>query len=256
MQTVNNSIDLNCDMGESFGSWKMGRDAEILPLVSSINVACGFHAGDPATMFEIVSLADELDVSIGAHPSYPDLQGFGRRDMNLSPKEVYEAVAYQISALSGICAIQGTKLRHVKPHGALYNRSARDSAVANAVATAVLDFDNSLILYGLSGSLSISEAKEIGLETASEVFADRTYSSDGSLTPRTETGALISKSDLALDQVVSIVENGTVTAADGSRVELESDTVCIHGDGPHALKFAEAIRSGLDTRGIEVSSEF
>src|SRR5215813_2144440 len=182
-------IDLNCDMGESFGAWKMGNDAALMGHVSSVNIACGFHAGDPSTIREAIETAVEKGVAIGAHPSYPDLQGFGRRQMSLSPKEIYDLVLYQVSALRGISEACGGDLHHVKPHGALYNQAAKNKEMSRAIAEAVKAVDRALILYGGSQSELITEAENAGLRVASEVFADRTYQSDGSLTPRNQPNA-------------------------------------------------------------------
>jgi len=248
------SVDLNCDMGESFGTWKMGNDAELMSYVTSVNIACGFHAGDATTMRRTVETAVTKDVTIGAHPGYPDLQGFGRREMSLSDDEAADIVLYQIAALKGICESLGTRLNHVKPHGALYNRAAKDARLARAIASAVKALDSNLILYGLSGSLLISEAENIGLKTASEVFADRRYSPDGTLVSRTQPNALIDDINTACEQVVQMVSSQTATATDGSSVAVKPDTICIHGDGPRALDFAKAIRTALNENGIEVAS--
>lgn len=246
------TVDLNCDMGEAFGPWPMGNDAELLKFVSSANIACGFHAGDASTMRRTVDLALENGVAIGAHPGYPDLQGFGRRNMAMSRREIYDQVVYQVGALKGICEVSGAKLHHVKPHGAMYNQAAKDEAMAAAIAESVRDIDSSLILYGLSGSLLISAAQSAGLRTASEVFADRTYTSDGSLTPRTEGNALIEDTNEAIGQAVQMIEQKSVTATDGSTISLVSDTICIHGDGENAVEFASAIRGEFERRGITV----
>lgn len=246
------SVDLNCDMGESFGPWKMGNDAELMNYVSSVNIACGFHAGDASTMRQTVEIAIGKGVAIGAHPSYPDLQGFGRRPMSLSPQEVFDIVLYQVSALKGICEASGGTLHHVKPHGALYNQAAKDKTLANAIAKAVHQIDTDLVLYGLAGSLLISEGKELGLRTASEVFADRTYQADGSLTPRSEPDALIDNTEAAISQVLQMVTSMTVTAVNGATVPVQADTICIHGDGKHAVKFAKKIRDTLNEKGIAV----
>ncbi|NNE98759.1 MAG: LamB/YcsF family protein [Pyrinomonadaceae bacterium] len=246
------SVDLNCDMGESFGAWKMGNDAELMKYVSSANIACGFHAGDATTMRETVELAIENAVAIGAHPSFPDLQGFGRRSMSLTPSEVFDTVLYQVSALKGICDASGGKLHHVKPHGALYNQAARSRDLARAISESVKIIDPSLILYGLSGSFLISEADAIGLGTASEVFADRTYQEDGSLTPRSEPDALINDSDEALSQVLQMIKNQKVTAQNGAEIGIKAETVCIHGDGEHALTFAKAISEKLTQNEIVI----
>jgi len=246
------SIDLNCDMGESFGAWTMGRDAELMDYVSSVNIACGFHAGDPSVMRRTVETAAEKGVAVGAHPGYPDLQGFGRRAMTFSPQEVFDMVLYQAAALKGICEASGTRLHHVKPHGALYNTAAKDRGLANAIARAVKSLDPDLILYGLSGSLLISEAEAEGLRTASEVFADRTYQPDGSLTPRSQPDALIHDTEQASIQVMRMVREQSVGATTGENVPLRTETVCIHGDGENAVKFARAIREKLLENGVEI----
>lgn len=247
------SIDLNCDMGESFGAWRMGNDAALMDFVSSVNVACGFHAGDAGVMRETVETAIEKGVAVGAHPSFPDLQGFGRREMQMSAQDVFDIVLYQVSALKGICEASGGKLRHVKPHGALYNQAAKDAVVAAAIAKAVQAIDKNLIFYGLSGSFLISEAETLGLKTASEVFADRTYQTDGSLTPRSAFDALITDSETAIKQVLQMIQTQTVTAASGETISIKAETVCIHGDGEHALEFARMIRQKLIDNGIEIS---
>ena len=248
------SIDLNCDMGESFGAWKMGNDAEILPLVSSANIACGFHGGDPGTIAETVRTALRHGVAIGAHPSYPDREGFGRREMGLTPREIFNAVVYQVSAVKGICESQGGVLHHVKPHGALYNRAAKDPEVSAAIAEAVYAVDGGLFLYGLSGSFLVSEAEKTGLRTVSEVFADRTYLDDGSLTPRSRPDALIADAVSASEQALRMAESGEVSSIDGNAVTVRAETICIHGDGPHALEFAAAITGLLRESGVEIKS--
>ncbi|CAN5367464.1 5-oxoprolinase subunit PxpA [soil metagenome] len=244
------SIDLNCDMGESFGAWQMGNDAALMDYVSSVNIACGFHAGDASVIRKTVETAIEKGVAVGAHPSFPDLQGFGRRAMLLSAQEVFDVVLYQIAAVRGICETLGGKLHHVKPHGALYNQAAKDVNLSEAIAKAVKAVDENLILYGLSGSFLISEAEKIGLRTASEVFADRTYQSDGNLTPRSEPNALISDAEKAVSQVLQMISEQSVTAANGEKVSLKAETVCIHGDGTHALEFAKMINANLKNNGI------
>ena len=248
------SIDLNCDMGESFGAWQMGRDTELMDYVSSINVACGFHAGDASVIRKTIETAIKKEVAIGAHPSFPDLQGFGRRAMSLSAQEIFDVVLYQVSALKGICEALGGTLHHVKPHGALYNQAANDAQLAEAIAKAVKAIDENLILYGLSNSFLISKAKKINLKTASEVFADRTYQPDGTLTPRTEATALISDTKKAVSQVLQIISEQSVISATGEKVSLKSDTVCIHGDGENALQFAAAIRKKLTEKNISIQT--
>ncbi len=232
-------------MGESFGAWTMGRDAELMDFVSSVNIACGFHAGDAGVIRKTVEMAIEKNVAIGGHPSFPDLQGFGRREMKLSPQEVFDIVLYQVSAIKGICEASGGKLHHVKPHGALYNQAAKDKNLAIAIAKAVKAIDENLILYGLSGSHLISEAENIGLKTASEVFADRTYQTDGSLTPRSESNALIHDTKIAISQVLQMIKEQTVTATNGEKIKLKAETICIHGDGNNAVNFAKKIKSAL-----------
>ena len=251
---MSKKIDLNCDMGESFGAWQMGNDTALMDYVSSVNIACGFHAGDATTIRKTIETAIKKNVAVGAHPSFPDLQGFGRREMKLSPEEVFDIVLYQISAVKGICESAGVKLHHVKPHGALYNQAAREQEVAVAVAKAVKSLDKNLILYGLSGSYLISEAEKIGLKTASEVFADRTYTKEGNLTPRTKTNALIHETNQAVSQVLQMIFDANVTAANGEKVSLKAETICIHGDGKNALDFAKTIRENLLRNKIEISA--
>ncbi|WP_422121939.1 LamB/YcsF family protein [Planococcus sp. X10-3] len=238
-------VDLNCDMGESYGVYKLGQDEEILNYVSSANIACGFHAGDPATMRKTVRMALEKDVAIGAHPGFQDLQGFGRRNLQLSAMEIYELVVYQIGALSGFVHAEGGLLQHVKAHGALYNMAAKDAVYAEAIAEAVYDVNPALILYGLAGSELITAGNDIGLRTASEVFADRSYERDGSLTPRSEPNALITDADEAIARVIRMVRDNKVVTVRGTDIELKADTICIHGDGVNALAFAEKISKSL-----------
>jgi len=246
------SIDLNCDMGESFGAWRMGNDVALMDFVSSVNVACGFHAGDASTIRQTIGTAIDKGVKVGAHPSFPDLQGFGRREMKMSAAEIFDIVLYQVSALKGICEAFGAKLNHVKPHGALYNKAAKDFEIAAAIAEAVKKIDENLIFYGLSGSYLISEAEKIGLHTASEVFADRTYTADGTLTPRTETNALITDEKQAIVQVLEMIFDQKVTATSGERIPIKAETICIHGDGANALEFAIKINAELTKTGIRI----
>jgi len=245
-------IDMNCDLGESFGAYSIGNDAAILPFVTSANIACGFHAGDPSVMRKTVQLALKHGVALGAHPGLLDLQGFGRRKIEISPQEVYDLVVYQIGALAGFIRAEGALMQHVKPHGALYNMAAKDPKLAEAVANAVYNVNPELILFGLAGSELIRAGEKVGLKTAEEVFADRTYWPDGSLTPRSQPGALIVEDDTAVAQVIRMVQQKGVNAKNGSWVELQADTVCIHGDGAHALAFAEKIHEALTAFGIEV----
>jgi 5-oxoprolinase (ATP-hydrolysing) subunit A len=235
------SIDVNCDMGESYGAWTVGKDALLMDYVSSVNIACGFHAGDPSVMHKTLAMAAEKKLNIGAHPGFPDLQGFGRRQMDLTLQEVYDIIVYQISALSGFARVHGASLRHVKPHGALYNIAAVQPELAASVAQAVYDVDKRLILVGLSGSFLIREASRIGLQTASEVFADRTYQPNGTLTPRSSPGAMIENPHDAAEQVLHMVLNQAVIALSGEKVPVKAETVCVHGDGNHALEIAKYI---------------
>jgi UPF0271 protein len=246
------AVDLNCDVGESFGIWSVGADEAVLEHVSSANIACGFHAGDPAVMRRTVKAAFERGVSVGAHPSLPDLQGFGRRTMRVTPDEVYALMLYQMGALAGFCRALGGTLSHVKAHGALYNMAAQDPALATAIASAVRDFDPTLVLFGLAGSEVVRAGRAAGLEVANEVFADRSYQPDGSLTPRSQPNAMIGDVTAALHQVERMVREGKVRAADGTDVEIEADTVCVHGDEPGAAEFARELRALLARLGIDV----
>lgn len=246
------SVDLNCDLGESFGAYRIGQDEEILPYITSANIACGFHAGDPRTMSRTVELALKHDVAIGAHPGLQDLAGFGRREMKLSPREAYELTVYQVGALWGFVRAEGGVLRHVKPHGALYNMAAASSALAEAIAEAVYRIEPELTLFGLAGSELIRAGNKAGLRTASEVFADRTYLSDGSLTPRSRPDALVTDEQQTRHQVLRMVGEGKVRSTSGEDVAITAETICLHGDGLHAVKFAAVIRSSLENAGIAV----
>ncbi|HUB90248.1 MAG TPA: 5-oxoprolinase subunit PxpA [Dyella sp.] len=246
------TIDLNSDLGESFGAWRMGNDAALLAIVSSANIACGFHGGDPDIMRGTVAMAVEHDVAIGAHVSLPDLQGFGRREMAVTPNEAYALTLYQIGALHGFAQAAGTRLRHVKPHGALYNMAARDAKLAAAIARAVRDFDPALRLFGLANSALIDAGKAMNLPVAAEAFADRRYRADGSLQPRREPDAVIQESDEAIAQAMGMAREGQVRAVDGSMVALQADTLCVHGDGNHAVDFARELRAALEAAGIGI----
>lgn len=247
------TIDLNSDLGESFGAWRMGSDAALLAIVSSANIACGFHGGDPDIMRGTVAMAVEHDVAIGAHVSLPDLQGFGRREMAVTPNEAYALTLYQIGALHGFAQAAGTRLRHVKPHGALYNMAARDAKLAAAIARAVRDFDPALRLFGLANSALIDAGRAMNLPVAAEAFADRRYRADGSLQPRREPDAVIQESDEAIAQAMAMAREGRVRAVDGSVVALHADTLCVHGDGAHAVDFARELRVALEAAGIGIA---
>lgn len=247
-------IDLNCDCGESFGAWALGDDAAILGHVTSANIACGAHAGDPDVMRRTVRLAHSLGVAIGAHPGYPDLQGFGRRVLALTPTEVGNSVLAQIGALYAMVRAEGAELRHVKPHGALYNQAARDPALAQAIARAVAAFSRDLVLVGLAGSALIEAGIAAGLQVANEAFADRAYEADGSLRSRSLPGALVEQPDLALAQALSMINEQRVTSSDGVPVSVRADTLCLHGDTPGAAERAAHLRQGLEAAGIVVTS--
>ena len=246
-------IDLNCDMGESFGAYKMGTDEEILNYITSANIACGFHAGDPTTMRKTVTMALERNVGIGVHPGLPDLVGFGRRTMDISPQEAYDLIVYQIGAVYAFTKAEGGKLQHVKPHGALYNMAAKSPSLSEAIAEAIYKVDPELILFGLAGGELVKAGKKIGLRSASEVFSDRTYQEDGSLTSRREENALIHDQEVAVNQVIRIVKEGKVKSLQGVDVSIQAHTVCIHGDGQNALQFAKYISTSLQNAGITIA---
>lgn len=245
-------IDLNCDLGESFGRYQLGEQQEILKYVTSVNIACGFHAGDPTVMRETVKLAVEHGVKIGAHPGLPDLNGFGRREMAITPGEAYDMVVYQIGALQGFLQVVGVEMQHVKPHGALYNMAAKDKELAEAIAQAVYDVSPSLIYFGLASSVMTEAAEKIGLVTAHEVFADRTYQADGTLTSRKQPNAMITNKEVSVLQVIDMVRSGFVMSQQGTQVKLRADTVCLHGDGEHAVDFARFISERLREEKIEI----
>ncbi|KLU59428.1 LamB/YcsF family protein [Peptococcaceae bacterium CEB3] len=247
-------VDLNSDLGESFGRFKIGRDEEILRVVTSANIACGFHAGDFSVMHQTIRLAAAGGAALGAHPGLPDLQGFGRRWMSYAPAEVYDLVLYQIGALAALAKGEGLALRHVKPHGALYNRAAVDPEIAAAVAAAVRDFSPALRLFGLSGSRLIEAGAEAGLVTVSEVFADRNYNADGTLVSRSQPGAMLHDPEEIARRVAGMVESGSVKSITGQVVSLKVETICLHGDESGALGTAQAIREALQAAGITVKA--
>ena len=245
-------VDLNCDFGESFGRYRLGEQEEILKYVTSANIACGFHAGDPTVMRETVQLAIKNGVKIGAHPGLPDLNGFGRREMNITPQEAYDMVVYQVGALQGFLTTLNETMQHVKTHGALYNMAAKDSKLAGAIAQAVYDISPNLVLFGLAGSELIKAGEKIGLPIAHEVFADRTYQHDGALTSRKQPNALITDREQSVLQVVKMVKDGSVLSQQQIEVPLQADTICIHGDGDHAVEFAKYIKAALTEEQIAV----
>jgi len=245
-------IDLNGDVGESFGAYEIGHDAALIPILTSVNIACGFHAGDPGVMRATVALAREHGTAVGAHPGFPDLVGFGRREMKATSREVEDLVAYQIGALAAIAAAQGVRLAHVKPHGALYNMAARDVDLADAIARAIAAVDPSLALFGLPGSQSLEAAQRHKVRAVSEAFADRAYRRDGSLVPRNEPGAVIDDEQIVVTRAVAIARERMVIAADGTRVALDVQTICVHGDTPGAAVLASRIRKALNDAGVQV----
>jgi UPF0271 protein len=247
------TIDLNADLGEGFGLSRATEDEAILDLVSSANVACGFHAGDATTMRDTVRAAKLRGVTIGAHPSYPDIPGFGRRELGLPPKEISHHVEYQIRALRDVCGAERAKLSYVKPHGALYNRAARDPEVAKAVATAIRNVEASLTLLGLAGSEMARAAERAGIAFASEAFVDRGYKPDGSLVPRDESGALIKDVKSAVQRAVMLVKGQTITADDGSELRIAAQSLCIHGDNPDAAPILRALNARLKESGVTIA---
>lgn len=248
------TVDLNADVGESFGRYTLGLDAEIIPVITSANVACGFHASDPTVMEETVALAAKAGTAIGAHPGFPDLMGFGRRNMSVTPAEARAYVLYQLGALEAFLRPLGIRMAHVKPHGALYNMAAKDPALAEGICKAVRDFDPNLKLVGLSGSALIQAAESLGLQTAAEVFADRAYEEDGSLVSRQKPGAVLTDAETVIPRVIRMVKEGKVTAVTGKEIPLRADTICVHGDGEKAVAFAKGIRQALEREGIRVQA--
>lgn len=247
-------VDLNCDLGESFGNYTIGCDEKVIPFISSANVACGFHASDPIVMDKTVEMARKYGVSVGAHPGLPDLMGFGRRKMDIAPLEAKTMVQYQIGALSAFCRAHNIKMSHVKPHGALYNMAGKNLELAFAICEGIREVNPNLILLALSGSKMIEAAKMTGLRYASEVFADRAYKDDGSLVDRKNNGAVITDEDEALKRVVRMIKEGRVRSINGNDIEIEAQSICVHGDGIKALEFVKKIRQNLEQENIEILS--
>ena len=245
-------VDLNSDLGESFGRYTLGMDDQILPVISSANVACGFHASDPVVMEKTVKLAKASGVAVGAHPGYPDLMGFGRRNMVISPDEARAYILYQLGALYAFLKPLGMEMQHVKPHGAFYNMAAKDYELSKAICQAVKDFDPHLILLGLSGSQHIRAAEDVGLRAVSEVFADRAYEEDGTLVNRKKPGAMITDEDEAIRRVVRMVKEGKVTAITGRDIPIRAESICVHGDGEKALLFSKRIRAAMEAEGVSI----
>jgi 5-oxoprolinase (ATP-hydrolysing) subunit A len=245
-------IDLNADVGESLGPWPMGDDARLIPLVSSVNVACGFHAGDPLTIQRTVATAVAHGIAIGAHPGYPDLVGFGRRELDMTAEDLEASIVYQVGAVAAFARAMGSEVRHVKAHGALYNRAARDPSVAASVARAIRSMSPDLILVGLAGSAMLEAGAEAGLAVAAEAFADRAYEPDGSLRSRRLEGAILPTPEAAAAQALAIARDGRVRAYDGTDLAVRADTICIHGDTSGAVDVARAVRTALESAGIEI----
>ena len=247
-------VDLNCDLGESFGAYTMGMDAEVIPNVTSVNVACGYHAGDPLIMEKTVVLAKQHGAAIGAHPGFPDLMGFGRRQMVVTPEEAGAYVKYQVGALMAFAKGHGLRLQHVKPHGALYNMAAKDEKLAEGICKAIYSIDPELIFMGLAGSVMLEAAERIGLKTASEVFADRAYNDDGSLVARSKPGAVIHDPEAAVARAVKMAKEGKVISINGKEIDIRADSICVHGDNPKAIETVIKLRNALIEQGVEVKS--
>ena len=245
-------VDLNADIGESFGIYKIGNDERLLRCITSANIACGFHAGDPSVMRSTIRLAARAGVAVGAHPGFADLAGFGRREIQIAPQEITDLVLYQVGALSAMARAEGLELQHVKPHGALYNMSVRRADVADAVAGAVASFDKSLVLIGLPGSELLLAGARLGLRVAAEAFADRSYEPDGSLTPRHLPDAVVTEPRRAAERAVLMVRDGRIAARDGSVLSAKVDTICVHGDTPDSAELAAAVRRSLEAADIAV----
>lgn len=248
-------IDLNCDMGESFGAWTMGMDGEVIRHVTSANIACGFHAGDPRVMYKTAKLARDNGVGVGAHPGYPDLVGFGRRNLVCTPDEVRDDVAYQIGAMKAFCSIHGVALQHVKPHGSLYNMSVGNESMIRAIVEAIAGVDKHVIYLALGGAqapLVTRIANEAGIRVAFEAFPDRAYTPEGTLAPRSLAGAVIKDPKTAAERALRMAKEGKIVATDGSVLEMRIDTICVHGDNPSAVELVRGIRSAIEAEGISV----
>lgn len=247
-------VDLNSDIGESFGNYKLGLDEEVVKHISSANIACGWHAGDPMVMEKTVEMAVREGVGLGAHPGYPDLLGFGRREMKVTPAEAKNYIKYQIGALWAFAEGKGVRLQHVKPHGAFYNMAAKDKDLARAIAEGIYEVDKDLILVGLANGELVQAGREVGLKIANEVFADRAYNPDGTLVSRKQEGAVIHDTDLAIARVLRMVKEGKVETINGEDITIQADSICVHGDNPKAVAFVDTIRNTLESEGVEVTS--
>lgn len=249
-------VDLNTDLGESYGNYMIGNDAKIIPLVSTVNIACGIHAGDPIVISETLRLVKENEnVALGAHPGYPDIQGFGRRFMSMTPAEIESYILYQLSAIEGMARVEGLELNHVKPHGALYNAAVKDYELALTIAKTIFKFNPKLKLVGLSGSELTAAGSAVGLTVINEVFADRQYMDDGQLMPRHMEGSIIPDSEEAMNRVVKMVKKGIVESVSGKEINIKADSICIHGDGHNALEFVSQVRKALIENDIEITNK-
>lgn len=247
-------VDLNSDIGESFGNYKLGLDEEVVKHISSANIACGWHAGDPMVMQQTVEMAVKEGVALGAHPGYPDLLGFGRREIKVTFEEAKSYIKYQIGALWAFAKSKGVKLQHVKPHGAFYNMAAKDQDLARAIAEGIYEVDQDLILVGLANGELIHAGKKAGLKVANEVFADRAYNPDGTLVSRKQEGAVIHDTDLAIARVLRMVKKGKIESITGEDINIQADSICVHGDNPKAVAFVETIQNTLNNENVEVVS--
>jgi len=248
------TLDINCDMGEGYGTWTIGNDSAVMPLITSANIACGFHGGDPATIRKTIALAVQAKVAVGAHPSLPDLVGFGRRTMQITAQEMYDLVLYQSGAVAAFARAAGVPLHHVKCHGALYNMAATDEGLSNAMVRAVKDLGGHVLLYALAGSKMVAAAQQLGLGVVQEVFADRAYEDNGTLRPRSLTGAMIEDKTFAIARVIEMVQRGQVQSYAGKPITVSAGTVCLHGDQPGALQFATTLRQACAQHGITVAA--
>ena len=247
-------VDLNSDLGESFGAWKMGMDEAVMNHISSSNIACGWHGGDAEVMLRTVRAAKAQNIAVGAHPGYPDLVGFGRRNMTCTPDELYAYTLYQVGAMMGVCASEGVELQHVKPHGAMYNQAAKDPKLATAIARAIKSLGSGIILMGLANSAFEAAAAEQGIPFAAEAFADRGYMADGSLVPRDKHGAFIHDPNEAAARMLKLIKDGTIETPDGQTLKLKAHTICMHGDNPDAVKMAEVVKATLEKNGVTVKN--
>jgi UPF0271 protein len=247
-------VDINSDVGESFGAYRIGQDTGLMKSITSANIAAGFHAGDPSVLRDTIRTAKAHGVAVGAHPGFPDLVGFGRRELNVTAREAEDLVLYQVAAVAGVASAEGMRIQHVKPHGALFNMAVRNAELAAAIARAVAAFDSTLLLFGLPGSEILKAGRSEGLRVAAEVFADRAYEPDGSLASRRKPGSVIHDREVVVARAVCMVKDGTVVAIDGSVVPLQADTICVHGDTPGSDDLAASIRAGLERAGITVKA--